>query len=69
MIFNPISLLAHAYSFRKWSAIARQHDLILSQNSNGRFRCFDIDDDVLISSGPTAREAVQNALIVESLGR
>jgi hypothetical protein len=62
MKFNPVSDIINAFAFRKWSSIARQNDLILSQDSNGKFTCTDVDGGILLSQAPTAQEAVNEAI-------
>jgi hypothetical protein len=69
MVFNPVSDIINAFSFRKWGNIARQNDLILSQDSNGKFSCSDANNKVIISRYPTAREAVIDAITLGMLGR
>jgi hypothetical protein len=54
--------LINAFDFRKWSCIARQHDLILTKDTRGNFRCTDLKNEIVISEAPTAQEAVLTAI-------
>jgi hypothetical protein len=69
MKFNLIGHLINSFSFRKWNCIARQHDLILTQAAKGKFRCTDLNNQIVISEAPTAQEAVLAAIHTELWSR
>jgi hypothetical protein len=69
MKITLVSHIINAFSFQKWSCIARQHDMILAQATKGKFRCTDINNEIVISEAPTAQEAVLTAIHIELRSR
>lgn len=69
MKINLVQELINAFSFRKWNCIAKQHDLILTQRPDGKFRCTDLSNEAVLSCSPTAQEAVIDAIHFETRSR
>jgi hypothetical protein len=69
MKINLVQSFINAFSFRKWNRIAKQHDLVLTQRPNGKFRCTDLNNEAVLSCSETAQEAVIDAIHFETRSR